>query len=61
MFWSDFALFTRSSSVESCSTSLPGGDQVDGLPLAASTKYSYLETPGCLDLFIIFREFLRKV
>ena len=40
---------------KSCSTSLPGGDQVDGLPPAASnTKYSCLETPGRLDLFVNF-------
>ena len=30
--------------LKSCSTSLPGGDLVDGLPPAASTKYSCLET-----------------
>ena len=33
---SDLALFKRSFVIESCSTSLPGGDQVDGSPPAAS-------------------------
>ena len=35
----DFKLCQRSSLVESCSTSLPGGDQVDGLPPAASISH----------------------
>ena len=48
--------------VGSCSISLPGGDQVDGLlPAASNTKYSCLETPGCSDLFIYFREFFEKI
>ena len=34
-FVSDLALFKRSFVIESCSTSLPGGDQVDGSPPAA--------------------------
>ena len=47
--------------VESCSTSLPGGDQVDGSPPAASTKYSPLETPGRSELFMILRSFFEKI
>ena len=35
----DLKLFRRSSLVESCSTSLPGGDQVDGSPPAASREF----------------------
>ena len=58
--WMIFSLFTRSSLVESCSTSLPGGDQVDGSPPAASTKYSCLETPGRTDLFVNFGRFFEK-
>ena len=47
--------------VESCSTSLPGGDQVDGSPPAASnTKYSCLETPGRSELFVNFGRFFEK-
>ena len=46
--------------VESCSTSLPGSDQVDGLPPAASTKYSCLETPDRTELFLIFEVFFEK-
>ena len=34
--WNDFALFRRSSLVKSCSTSLPSGDQVGGLPPTVS-------------------------
>ena len=45
--------------LKSCSTSLPGGDQVDGLPPAASTKYSCLEIPGRTELFIIFHDFFK--
>ena len=52
--WHDKAL-------KSCSTSLPGSDQVDGLPPAASTKYSCLKTPGRSDLFIYFCEFFEKI
>ena len=60
-FWNDFVVFETSSSVESCPTSLPGGDQVDGLPPAASnTKYSCLETPGRTVLFMIFGRFFEK-
>ena len=47
--------------VESCSTSLPGGDQVDGLPLAASLAYSFTEVGATTDLIVNFRKFLRKV
>ena len=46
--------------LKSCSTSLPGGDLVDGLPPAASTKYSCLETPGRTELFVIFGRFFEK-
>ena len=50
----------HNKALKSCSTSLPGGDLVDGLPPAASTKYSCLETPGRTDLSIFFREFFEK-
>ena len=39
---------------------LPGGNQVDGLPPAASTKYSCLETRGRSELFVIFGMFFEK-
>ena len=42
----------------SCSTSLPGGDQVDGLPPAASnTKYSSVEAGATTELFGNFERF----
>ena len=44
----------------SCSTSLPGGDQVDGLPSAASTKYSCLETLDRSKLFVNLMMFFEK-
>ena len=46
--------------LKSCSTSLPGGDLVDGLPPAASTKYLCLETPGRTELFVNLRRFFEK-
>ena len=49
------------NSCKRCSTSLFGGDLVDGLPPAASTKYSCLEIPGRSDLFIDFGVFFEKI
>ena len=60
-----FKINTKASlhdkALKSCSTSLPGGDLVDGLPPAARTKYSCRETPGRSDLFIYFGEFFEKI
>ena len=32
-FWDDLTLFQNNFALKSCSTSLPGGDQVDGLAI----------------------------
>ena len=54
----DLELFRRSSLVKSCSTSLPGGDQVDGLPPAASnTEYSSIEAGATTELIANFGKF----
>ena len=60
----DLKLFRRLSLVESCSTSLPGGDQVDGLPPAASCNIEvkneekirkFLKISKIFTKFVIFR------
>ena len=56
-FWDDLALFKKNFALKSCSTSLPGGDQVDGLPPAASTEYSSIETGATTELFGNFGKF----
>ena len=43
------------------SLGLPGGNQVDGLPPAASTKYSCPETRGRSELFVNLGRFFEKI
>ena len=45
-----------------CSASLPGGDQVDGLPPAASTEYSSMRPPNSYrTIHEIGADFLKKL